>query len=71
VREAEAAFRYIQLRRRDPEIEQNAGQATLTEPWRCDRSEIFEAGVPDRESRVIPETLASVSHGVRVFVQSE
>ena len=41
------------------------------EPRSCDGGEVFEAGVLDRETRVAPEPLASVSHRVRVFVQSE
>ena len=71
MREAEAARWLIQLRRRDPEIEQDAGQPTRLEPRRCNGGELFEAGVLDPESRVVPEPLASVSHRVRVFVQSE
>ena len=71
MREAEAAIRHIQLGRRDPEVEEYAGRAGVPEPRCCDGSKLFEAGVHDAESRVSPEPLASVSHGVRVFVQSE
>ena len=71
MREAEAAPRLIQLRRRDPEVEENAGEPSHAEPGSCDGRELFEAGVLDRESRVTPKPLASVSHRVRVFVQSE
>ena len=71
VREAEATFRHIQLRRRDPEIEENAGEASCAEPRSSNGREPLEAGVLDRESRVTPKLLASVSHRVRVFVQSE
>ena len=71
MREAEAALRHIQLRRRDPEVEENAGEPPPAEPGRCDGRELLETGVLDRESRVVPKPLASVSHRVRVFVQSE
>ena len=71
VREAETALRLIQLRRGDPEVEEDPGEAAFAEPWCRDGAKIFEAGVLDAESRVGPEPLASVSHRVRVFVQSE
>ena len=38
---------------------------------RCNGGEVFETGVLDPETRIVPEPLASVSHRVRVFVQSE
>ncbi len=71
MREAEAARRLIQLRRRDPEVEKDAGRPTSFEPRSCNGGEVFEAGVLDPEARIAPEPLASVSHRVRVFVQSE
>ncbi len=71
VRETEAARRFIQLRRRDPKVEQNPGQSPPTEPWLCDCGELLETGVLDPKSRIVPKPIASVSHRVRVFVQSE
>ena len=71
VREAEAARGLVHLRRRHSEIEENPCDTPLRTPWAGDGREVFEAGMLDLETRVAPESFASVSHGVRVFVQSE
>ncbi len=71
MREAEAARRLIQLWRRDSEIEKNSGRSARFEPWRGNGGESFETGVLDSKARIVTEPLASVSHRVRVFVQSE
>ena len=72
MREAEAALRHIQLRRRDPEVEKNAGERVARrarEPRRSASSSKPACSIA--KSRVVPKPLASVSHRVRVFVQSE
>jgi hypothetical protein len=70
VREAETALRLIQLRRGNAEVEENPCHAA-SEPRCRDGGELFEAGVLDAKARVVPEPFASVSHRVRVFVQSQ
>ena len=71
LRETEAALRHIQLWRGDSEVEEDAGDSPPGEPMRRNSGEVLEAGMFDRESRVTPKLLASVSHRVRVLVQSE
>ena len=59
--EAEAARRFIQLRRRDAEVEENPGETPCPEPRLRDGGELFESGVLDAKSRVAREPLASVN----------
>ena len=71
MRETEATLRNFQLRRGDPKVEKDSRQRVPGKPGRGDGGEVFEACVLDDESCVAGEPLAAVSHGLRIFIQSE
>jgi hypothetical protein len=71
VREAEAARGLIQLRRGDPEVEQDSVEPAASQPRLGNRAELFEAGMPNRETCVRRKSIAAVSHRVGIFIQGE
>ena len=71
MRETEAARGLIQLRRGDAEVEQDSGEPAASQPRRGDRTEVFEAGVPNRETCVRRESIRAVSHRVGILIQGE
>jgi hypothetical protein len=70
VREAETAFRHVQLRRGNPEIEEDACQRALAQPGRNRVAEILETRVGDGETSVGTEACTAVSHGFRILIQA-